>query len=258
MKKSKSTDRTIKALFFSASIFIWEMSCRLFDVPRYIFPTPTDIVKVFGSKYGILLVHASFTALESVSGLAVASALGVIVAMAMYRVRMVRTILDPILVVSQTIPIIALAPVILIWFGVGIVPKVLIVVLVCFFPVAVNTLSGLDSSDPQMTNLLRTMGASDWEIMREAILPSSLSQVFSGLKIAATYSVMGAVIGEWLGAKSGLGIFMTRAISSFRADMLFTAIVIVVVMSLLLVRLIELVERVAMPWSFGNENDDWE
>jgi ABC-type nitrate/sulfonate/bicarbonate transport system permease component len=156
------------------------------------------------------------------------------------------------MVLSQTVPIIAIAPVIAIWFGIGIVSKLIICILVVFFPVALNLTEGLNSYDKDLEELLKCMNASKLQIFTKLKLPTALDYFFSGLKIAATYSIMGAVIGEWLGARAGLGIFMTRVMSSHRADMLFAAIVVIVVLSVAMFKLIEITEKIAVPW---NSND---
>jgi len=156
--------------------------------------------------------------------------------------------LYPLLVVSQAVPIFAVAPLILIWFGVGLLPKVLIVALVCFFPLTINLIEGFNQVDPEAIELMQTMRANHLLITRSVHLPYTLPYFFSGLKIAATYSVLGAIIGEWLAARAGLGIYMLRAMHSFRTADLFAAILVVVILSLTLFKLVELAGKLAMPW----------
>ena len=155
----------------------------------------------------------------------------------------VRMALYPIFVISQTIPLIILAPLFAIWFGFGFLPKVLIVVLMCFFPITVTFTQDLIKSDEDMDNILKVMGASKWKSFRLARIPQALHGLFSGIKIAVTYSITGAVISEWVGAKEGLGIYMTRAMTSFRTAVLFADVAIIVVVSLVLYRLVEIVEN---------------
>jgi len=159
-----------------------------------------------------------------------------------------------VLVISQAIPIFALAPIMLIWFGVGLLPKILIVGLVCFFPLAVNLVEGFGQVDPEAIDLMQTMQANRWMIMHSVQLPSALPYFFTGLKIAATYSVLGAVIGEWLGARAGLGIYMLRAMNSFRTSDVFASIFVVVVLSLALFKLVEACGWLAMPWKRKTKN----
>lgn len=234
---------------------MWEVSVRIFKVPNYILPGPSAIIKVFSSMWKLILSHSVVTLYEAMAGLSVSIIVAMVLSFLMDRWVIIRRVLYPMLVISQTVPIIALAPLMLIWFGVGIFPKILIVVLVCFFPICVNTVEGLRSADRDMINLMKVMKAGHLKIFMEVNLPSALPQFFAGLKIAATYSIMGAVIGEWLGAKSGLGIFMTRATSSYRADMLFAAIVVIVLLSIGVFKIIELLERLFIPWNFKRKKD---
>ncbi|MDP4109406.1 MAG: ABC transporter permease [Bacillota bacterium] len=248
MKKRQNTAKAAPFLAVFLFLAVWEIICRAMKVETYILPAPLRIMKVFWEKRGLLLMHTSYTLREALAGLILSVILGVLAAVFMYRFPLAERAASPLIVISQTVPIIALAPLILVWFGIGIGPKIGIVVLVCFFPVTVSALSGFKATDPGMVSLLRTMGANDLRIFTEVSLPSAAPLIFAGIRMAATYSVMGAVIGEWLGAEAGLGIFMTRAISSHRADMLFSSIFIVVFISLALYGLTELLECAALPW----------
>jgi len=156
--------------------------------------------------------------------------------------------LYPIIVASQAIPIIALAPILLIWFGFGMTPKIIVVVLLCYFPIAVNMADGLRSADSDALNLLRSMGASRWQVMRIVRIPSSLPYLISGARIAAAVSVIGAIVGEWVGASSGLGYLMTRAASQFLTARLFAAVGISAVLGVGLFVVVAVVGRVLVPW----------
>jgi ABC-type nitrate/sulfonate/bicarbonate transport system permease component len=170
-----------------------------------------------------------------------------------------RRALYPLLVVSQTIPIMALAPLLIIWFGYGVLPKVIVVFLVCFFPIAINTADGLTGADPEMVALLRSMGASRWQIFKKVRLPGAMPPFFTGLKVAITYSVVGAIIGEWVGASRGLGIFMLRASNSFRTARVFAAITVTALLSVSLFGLVVILERLALPWYFTSARQaQWE
>jgi ABC-type nitrate/sulfonate/bicarbonate transport system permease component len=154
----------------------------------------------------------------------------------------------PLLVVSQTIPTIALAPLFAVWFGLGLLPKVIVVFLVCFFPIVVSLVDGLDSVDADLLNLFRTMGAKKVQIFRYLKMPASMVNFFSGLRIAATYSIMGAVIAEWLGGEKGIGIYMLRVKHSYALDKMFAAVLLIIILSLVLFKVISLLENAAMPW----------
>jgi ABC-type nitrate/sulfonate/bicarbonate transport system permease component len=157
------------------------------------------------------------------------------------------------------VPIVAIAPLLVIWFGYGIWPKILVVGLICFFPIVVNTADGLRAADPEAIALLRTMGASRRQLLRIVRIPGALPSVFTGVKIAITYSVVGAILGEWVGASRGLGIFMLRSTNSFRTDWVFVSIAITAALSLLLFGVVVLVEYLALPWQrIARHRERWE
>ncbi|KPU43452.1 putative aliphatic sulfonates transport permease protein SsuC [Oxobacter pfennigii] len=258
MKRYTNTELKLKNSFFIkrlpflsvfSIIMLWEALVRILKIPSYILPGPYEVGMSLFESRKIILSHTVVTSTEAILGFILSTITGLALAFVMNRWKTVKSILYPLLVISQTIPIIALAPLILIWMGVGVLPKIMVVVLVCFFPICVSTTEGLQSADPDMINLMKVMGADHLKIFREVVLPSALPQFFSGLKIAATYSIMGAVIGEWLGAKSGLGIYMTRTMSSYRTDLLFASIVVVVVTSIFLFMIIEIIEKLIIPWN---------
>ena len=157
-------------------------------------------------------------------------------------------IMEVIIIASQTIPIIAIAPLLLIWVGYGIAPKIIVVALISFFPISVNTVDGLRSVDPDMVNMMRTLGATRWQIFTKLQVPSALPQMFSGIKIGITVSVIGAVIGEWVGASSGLGYLMTYSQPLFLTARVFAAIVVLSALGIGLFVLATLVERMVLPW----------
>jgi len=224
-------------------VLLWQLTVGIFEIETFILPGPVDIIRALYSERALLLTHSLVTLGEALAGFATAVILGICFGLLMGYFRWARAALYPIFVVSQTIPLIVLAPLFAIWFGFGFLPKVIIVVLVCFFPVAVTFTQDLLKIDEDMEFILRVMGAGRWKSFVLARIPRALPGLFSGLKIAATYSIMGAVISEWIGAKEGLGIFMTRAMTSFRTAALFADVVLIVVLSLILYKLIELVEK---------------
>jgi putative hydroxymethylpyrimidine transport system permease protein len=174
--------------------------------------------------------------------------LGVAAALTMHRSRVLRDLIYPHLVLSQAVPLIAIAPMILIWFGLGSLSKILVVAFVCFFPLTVNTYEGFRAVDPAYAELLETFGATWADRYRHLYVPATLPGILAGAKIAATYSVLGAIVGEWLGGSLGLGVYMTRAQQSFRTDRLFGAILIVMVLSFALFKAVDGVGLVLTPW----------
>ena len=193
-------------------------------------------------------MHTGVTFFEGMTGLLVAVFLSLIMAVVMDQFPVVKKAIYPVLVISQTVPIIVIAPLLAMWFGFGIAPKIFVVVLVCFFPITVNLIEGLQSVDGELINLVRSMGATKSQIFAKIKFPSALPYFFSGLKIAATYSIMGAVIGEWLGGKAGLGVYMLRARHAFALDLVFASILVIVVLSIVLFYGIAGMQRALMPW----------
>jgi ABC-type nitrate/sulfonate/bicarbonate transport system permease component len=250
MKKLVNTENNIlPAIFIVFLLGFWEIVIRVFNVPKYILPGTSAILKALYVNRVILIQHTKVTVLEAGLGFICAVVLAVLLAAIMNRSRLLKDVIYPVLVISQTVPIIALAPLFMIWLGFGILPKIVIVVLVCFFPITISVTEGLETVDEDMINLMRVMKASPKQIFLKVQLPATLPAFFSGLKIAATYSIMGAVIGEWVGAKSGLGVYMTRAMASFKTDALFADILIIVVLSIFLFKIIEYVGKKIMPWN---------
>jgi ABC-type nitrate/sulfonate/bicarbonate transport system permease component len=237
-------------------LLVWETAVRLNHLPAYILPSPLQILKTLGETMPLLIKHSISTLEEAILGFALAIAIAFITAFILNHFYWLNQALYPLLIVSQTVPIITLAPLFLIWFGWGMLPKILVVILVCFFPIVISLLNGLNSVDPDLINLFRSMGANRMSIFKMVKLPAAMPGFFSGLKISASYSIMAAVIGEWLGAQQGLGYYMTIAQKSFRVDRVLAAVIIIAVASLLIVKLIDLAEWLFIPWN--RQQEDWE
>jgi len=256
MKKTRNfLNNLYSLLFFLMLIAIWEIISRTGSVPSYILPAPSMIIYSLFSNFSLMGRHILVTVYETLVGFIISVFLGIIIAIIMDGLPFVKKVIYPLLITSQTIPIITLAPLFIIWFGYGYLPKIIIVILICFFPISINLLQGLGSVDIELINLLKSMGASKYQIYKIVKLPASLPSLFSGLKIAATYSIMGATIGEWVGGKDGIGVFMLRAKYSFATDKVFGAIIIITVLSICLLKLIEFIERKSMPWVVYEKND---
>ncbi|WP_319201503.1 ABC transporter permease [uncultured Ilyobacter sp.] len=249
MKKWQNLENNFLFLgILGGMVALTEFIVKYKDIPSYILPAPTRVVAAMAEQKDVLFIHTVTTVVESLVGFTAAIVLALLMGAMIYPFKRIKKVLYPFLLISQTIPLIAIAPVILIWMGFGVFPKVVIVILICTFPILISFLEGLDQVDRELLDLMRVMRADKKAIFFKGVLPGSLPSIFSGLKIAATYAVMGAVIGEWLGAEKGLGIYMTRAISSFRTDNLFAAIIVVVALSICLFKGVEAVERLVMPW----------
>jgi ABC-type nitrate/sulfonate/bicarbonate transport system permease component len=204
-----------------------------------------------------MLKHTKVTVYESFIGFTSSIAIAFVMAFVMDSLPLVKKALYPLVVVSQTIPTISVAPLFIIWFGYGLLPKIIVVQLVCFFPVLVSLLEGLSSVDPELLDLLRSMGADRWRIFEMVKLPAAMPAFFSGLKIAASYSILGAVIGEWLGAQEGLGVFMLLSQHSFYVDRVFAIIAVISLLSLGVFGAINVSERLLIPWNYI-KGDEWD
>ncbi len=253
MKKLENIDKMIgrklkSGVFYFSLLLGWEVVCRVFELPHYLLPSPTMIAIELVNTFPLLMSHAQVTMTQVMIGFLLAIGLGFILSMVMDRYQGLKNLIYPMLVVSQTIPIMAIAPLLMIWFGFGILPKVIVVVLVCFFPVTVSLTEGLSSTDHELIDLMKTMHATERQIFFKCKLPAALPSFFAGLRIAATYSVMGAVVAEWVGAQKGLGIYMTRVMKSYRTPALFANIVVIVVITLLFVLMIDMISKKCMPW----------
>ena len=254
MKKFKSTaDGLIPFVFIGILLAGWEYTVKLRAIPEWILPGPVQIVRTLIDNAPLIAKHAQSTLIECLAGFAVAILFSFIVAFLMDEISLFRKAVYPLIVASQTIPIVSVAPLFIIWFGYGILPKIIVVVLVCFFPIAISLLSGLAAVDNDYLELFRSMQASKLKIFRMVKLPLAMPSFFSGLRISAAYSVMGAVIGEWLGAKQGLGTYMTLAQRSFQVDRVFAAILAVTLLSAALFALVSIIERIVIPWNRLND-----
>lgn len=236
------------AVLLGVLLAIWEVAVRVSGIPQWLLPSPTDVGRSLVEDRDILIPNALVTLSEVLIGFALALASGIILGVAVYRSPLLERALYPLIIASQTVPIPAIAPLLLVWFGYGLLPKVLVTALVGFFPIVVNTVEGLRSTDPDVINLLRSFGAKPSRIFRLAEFPTSLPSIFAGARIAIAICVIGAIFGELVGAKAGLGYLMTRAIAQFQTPRLVAAIVLLSLMATGLFALVGLVEQLVLPW----------
>ena len=230
------------------AIGVWEGTVALFHIPHWKLPAPSAVATELVLSRGLLLRHTWVTVQEVLIGCGAALIIGVLVAVLIAYSRTFQRLVYPLVIASQAIPIIVIAPLLLIWVGYGLAPKIIIVVLIAFFPIVVNTVDGLQAVDPDMVSLMRTLGASRWQLFRKVQVPTSLPYFFSGLKIAVTVSVIGAVIGEWVGANAGLGYLTKISVPLFQTARSFAAIVILGAMGVGLFLAVALLERLMLPW----------
>lgn len=234
-----------------ALIALWELASRADLSLAQLLPSPSTIAQALSLNWSAIYDNTIPTLLETVVGLLVSTVLGLLLAVLLDLSSWSRRAIYPLLIISQTIPIVALAPLLLIWGGFDIGPKVVVVTLYCFFPIAVATADGLASAEPDLMKLLKSMGASRWQILWLVRLPGSLPAFYSGLRIAATYSVSGAIVAEFVGAYKGLGIYMMAATNSHVIPVVFATIVVTAALSLALFALVNLLERLTLPWYYA-------
>jgi NitT/TauT family transport system permease protein len=235
-------------LFGIALVAAWEAAVRLFHIPLYIVPPPSDIAEQYGRNINRIWQYTLVTGTETIVGFAVAIALGiplgVLVAFSMF----LRRTFYPLAVTLEMVPKIVFAPIFVTWFGFGFLPKILIVFLVCFFPILLNGILAFTSLPVELERFCRSTGAGRWRTFWKMRLPAALPQLFVGLKGAAVNATVGATIAEWIGGDAGLGYFIQIAAGDLRMDLAFAIIVMLAALGLLLFWLVELAERRLVPW----------
>lgn len=237
----------VPTVVFVMILAVWEIGVRITNTPLYILPSPSKIFSALISERSMLFIHGSVTLKETVIGLIIATVFAVILAIIMDKFELFRTAAYPIMVVSQTVPVIVLAPIFIIYLGFGMAPKILIVILMCFFPIVISFADGMKQVDANQVNLARLFGAGSLKIYSMVKIPAAAPSLFSGLKVAATYSITGAVVGEWLSSNSGLGYYMLRVKNGFMLDKVFACVVVVVLLSLFMNGCVKLLQYFLMP-----------
>ncbi len=258
MKKLRSitNNKLPAAVAVILLLSVWQLICTIELVPKYMLPSPVDVVKAFIGDRELLFENAAITLKEAFVGLFLGVLTGFSIAVLMDRFEVFYRAFYPIMVLSQTVPTVAIAPLLVLWFGYEMAPKIILIILSTFFPVAVGLLDGFRSADRDAIALLRSMGASGRQVFRYIKCPSALPQFFSALRIAVAYSVVGAVISEWLGGFGGLGVYMTRVKKAFAFDKMFAVIFLISAISLLLMALVNLAEKKCMPYRNLNERSE--
>lgn len=235
-------------VLLAAAVGVWELVVRAASVPDYLFPAPSAVASSLARDAGLLGPATLVTLREVVLGYLLAVAAALLLAVALHFSAALRRALLPILVLSQTVPTVLLAPILAILLGYGIEPKLVVVAVVCFFPIVVNTVDGLRSADPELVRMMRTLHGDRLAIFRRVELPGALPAVFSGARVAATYAAVGAVFGEWAGSSAGLGFVILQAQPALDTARIFAAVLILSALALALYALVTLAERLLVPW----------
>lgn len=251
-KLQNTTSRMLPAAAIIIILIVWQFVSQMGWISEFLLPSPFRVVKAFINDFPLLMSHAKVTLMEAFLGLAAGVLIGFCIAVLMDRFHKLYQAFYPLIVLTQTIPTVAIAPLLVLWFGYEMLPKVILIVIVTFFPVTVSLLDGFQSADADTISLMRSMGASKMQIFRYVKFPGALSQFFSSLRIAVSYAVVGAVISEWLGGFDGLGVYMTRVKGSFSFDKMFAVIFLISAISLILMKLVNILQKKCMPWETKN------
>lgn len=254
--KAVARSESIRPVLLILIILIgWDLGVRIFRIPPYLIPAPTLVVRELFLQWPMLLRETLPTLYATLGGFLLSAAIGIPVAMLIASSRLVESFLYPILVFSQSVPKIAVAPLFVVWFGFGIFPKIVVAFLLGFFPVVVATVLGLKSIDADMLDLARSMRAGPLRTFIQVRLPFALPSIFGGLKVSVTLAVVGAIVGEFVGSNSGLGYVLQVANGNFDLPLMFAALVILSVMGVLLFMALDLIERLLIPWHASRRGD---
>ncbi|HLS46236.1 MAG TPA: ABC transporter permease [Ornithinicoccus sp.] len=253
---SKTVTRLLRALdaswrpllVLTGVVALWWLIVRLELVPQYLVPAPEDVVATLWADRVLLLEHTWVTTQETLIGFVLAAVIGVVTAILLVYSPTAEKSLYPLILFAQVIPKIAIAPILVVWFGFGLTPKVILAVLIAFFPVVVSAVAGLRSVDPELLELSATMGASRWKTFVKIRFPSALPSLMSGLKVAVTLAVVGAVVGEFVGADRGLGYVLLLASGNLDAPLLFADLILMSAIGVVLFVLVEVLEAATIPW----------
>lgn len=233
-------------------LILWQIMSVIGIIPKFMLPSPLAVVKAFIKDFPLLMLHTKVTLIEAFLGLGIGIILGFVMAVIMDKYDFAYKSIYPVLVITQTVPTVAIAPLLVLWLGYGILPKVTLIVITSFFPITVGLLDGFKATDKDALNLMKTMGATQFQNFVFLKIPSSMGYFFASLRISVSYSIIGAVVAEWLGGFEGLGVYMTRVRKSYSFDKMFAVIFFISIISLLLMYLVKKIQILSMPW----ENDE--
>lgn len=224
-------------------LLLWQFLAVLEFLPEFLLPSPYQVIQAFIKDFSLIMYHTKFTMLEAFIGMSIAIFLAFLLSILMDWFPACYDVLYPPIVITQTIPTIAIAPLLIIWLGYYMAPKVVLIVMTGFFPILIALLDGYRSVDPDSLKLLRSMGASKWQTYRNVKFPASIGYFFAGLRVSVSYALISAVVSEWLGGYYGLGVYMTRVRKAFALDKMFAIIFFISFLSLLLMKLVEMLHK---------------
>jgi len=232
-----------------AAVILWGIVTEIFDIPSYILPGPVQVIRAFIKDFPLIMYHAAATLGEGALGIAVSVVISILIAVWMDRSPAAKKTIYPLLVISQTVPVMAIAPLLIIWFGFGMAPKIILVVIMCFFPITVNMTDGFAQVDRDCLNMFHVWNASEGQILRHLKFPAALPYFFSGLRISVTWMLVAAILSEWLGGSRGIGVYMLRSKQAYALDKVFASVIFVVLVSLILIGILSLIRKKAVYWT---------
>ncbi len=245
----KILKKYISLIVFLVLIIVWQVSCMIFSIPSYLIPSPIEVITTLKTDFGILLIHTSYTLVEALVGIVIAVLLGILVAICLFRYTILEQIFMPYISILQTIPAIVIAPLFAMWFGFGFFPKVLLIVIFCSFPIIVASVSSFKQVDIEKVLYLKTINANTYQLFRHLYIPSAAESIFASVKISTTYALVNAIFAEYMGASTGLGVYLNRASSSFDTAAVFAVIVIIIIVTLSMLKVVSLLEKKIIKWS---------
>jgi NitT/TauT family transport system permease protein len=244
------------AAAIAIALLVWQLGVTGFAVPKYLLPSPIEVARRLWSDAGFMAFHSAVTLLTTIGGFLLSVAIGVPLGMLLVWSRLLERAVMPLLVVSQSFPKVAVAPLIVIWFGLGFLPKILIAFSVAFFPIVVSTIAGMRSVETDMDDLARSMQATPLKTFTKIRLPFAMPQIFSGIKVAVAFATVGAVVGEWVGADAGLGYLLLWSNANLDTPLLFAVLICLMLIGLVLYYAVEYLERRALPWHVSVRDQD--
>lgn len=253
MKNNK--DHFISLLTIGTIAVIWQFLVQFKVVSSYLLPSPVMILSALIKHLNIILDNTLITLEEAIIGLLIGILIGIILAIIMDLIPAFHKILNPLLTISQTIPTIVIAPLLILWFGYGILPKIVLVTVAVLFQIAVSTYHSFQNVEPEQIMLMKTLQAKKWQVYWYIKFPNSIDSFFSNLKIATNYAIIDAVISEWVGGFKGLGVYITRMMKSYDYDQVFAAILVISILSIGLVKLVDVLYKIVTPWKKGNQHE---
>ena len=253
--RQRALGRAMPWLTVAALLVLWEAACVLFAVPEFVLPRPTRVIETLAGSFGAIWFHAQHTLLTTMAGFALAVVVGVLLGILVGSSRLAYQGLYPLLVGFNSVPKVALVPVLVVWFGIGTVPAVLTAFMLSFFPVAVNVATGLATLEPELEDVLRSLGATRWDIIRKVGLPRALPYFFASLKIAITLAFVGSVIAETLASNQGIGTLVEQASANFRLPLVFAGLFVVAAMGIAMYSVFAVIERRMTGWAIRSTTE---